>query len=261
MLLLCLIFYTCSNNEEQDKTTYGIFNADALPSWVSEPWKGNTSASKRYQVDIDALIKQINIDYYNFRDSTPKPVFWTDSDYCDHVYFYNNQLLKNPTYNFFNTTISPSYLNKYLERERINSASRFLKRRNQMITFLLSYELAQFRSSVEIDKAVMKKLEEKYAKNAEVCLDWINKKNNIYMVPVCYLTMNISIIQQLKEKLEDKKTVYILKQFYQDTPQRSNLCLPFDLIFEYKFIEHSKGSMSVERRVVNPYVLFPIPVF
>ncbi len=256
-----MIFYACSSNQEQDKVVYGIFTESGLPSWALKPKMGNAAVKQRYRIDIDVLIKQVYRDYQNFRDATPKPVFWTDSDYCDHVYFYNHKTLNNPSYNSFASTMGVSYLSEYMQKEKIGNLSKFSKYKNKMISFLLTYELASFHSSMEIDHGVLKKLEKKYAMNAEKCLDWIGKKNHIPMVPVCYFTMNASILRQIKENLENEKTIYILKQFFQESPKTDSLCLPFDLIFEYKFIEHSTGNMSLERRVLNPYVLLSIPVF
>lgn len=258
-LNMLAVHLVCSCQQESPKRVLGLFKQKELPLWISQPEKFQKGGVARYQLDRDGLVSYFIAAYQNYREAKALPSTWTDSKFCDQVYFFTSserQVI--PEYSSIHR-LERSYLNRYFQKNDFQDLEELWKIRKNLQEYLSKYELAILRPVI-LDSFNLNRLEEKYSKPAEDCLDYQKLIEGNLEIPLCFWFMNRKILDLIRVKIKDPNRIFFWAEESKHETD-STYCLPFDIFIEYSFKKGKNGCISFERRVLNPYVFMESVVF
>ncbi len=227
------------NNEQLLNRLEKIFKDSLLLSKWSDPCNQT--------IDFENFVRFVKEENRYYWDTISKPDYWTDSEYCDDVFWQSHMQLKNPDYIEFNEVLPKPCLNWALKEQKLESIED-LKKYTFFSELIKRTDFKYYPSIQEVDLDLLKELRAKYSQSPNKAIGFSKKKNGIKYTAVCYYFMNGFFVDEMSRKLNDPRFIFFCNT---EIPLSAE---PFELFIEYEFIK-TEGIFQVRRRILNPYVL------
>ncbi len=203
-ILFLFVFASCSwgcgqfssesqNNEQPLDRLEKIFKDSLLLS----KWRSPCNQT----IDFESFVRFVKEENRYYWDSITKPDYWTDSEYCDDVFWQTHMQLKNPDYLEFNEVLQKPCINWALKEQRLKSIED-LKKYTIFSAFIKKTDFKHYPSAQEVNLDLLKELRVKYGKSPDKAIGFSKKKDGRKYTAVCYYFMNGYFVDEMSKKLE-----------------------------------------------------------